>query len=97
MLAGAAQAADPSTLVYTESSSAFWLTPKDGNLFWVSPACGAELLPPTIFIRSEPALGPTAHTIFNPPECPSNKMFNNTRIAVDDADIYWADGDNQYR
>lgn len=93
-LSNPVRAADPSSLFYTENTGAFWLASKDSYLYWYSPVCGVELLAPTVFIRVSPPSIP-AYTVFNPPGCPSTTMFNNTRIAIDDAFIYWADGNNR--
>jgi hypothetical protein len=87
------RAADPSSLWTTENGGGFYIAAKDTTLFWYAPACASELLPPNVFIRVGAAYSP-AYTILNPPECPSVAMDRNTRIAIDDSSIWWADGQN---
>jgi len=87
-------ATDPSTEFASEASAALAITAKDATIFWYSTACGGELLPPTVYVRSKPAGGGTQRTIFNPGNCPPDSMFSGTTIAADETDIYWADAHN---
>ena len=94
-LASSAKGADNSTLFASEQGAILKPVTRDGLVFWGGMACGAELVPPTPFVRSQPVGGGPIRTIFSRPTCDNNALAGGTTLAIDDTFVYWANVQNQ--
>ncbi len=87
----------PADFVTEPLTFIYYLTARDGMVFWGSPGCSAELSPPYPFVRSKPAADGPIYNIFDPgtpqPACQDSQIGSN--LAVDDAYVYWINGQKQ--